>query len=189
MPLLDALLPPLKSICAFTGWGVGEGGSPWPCLGEAAEKGIRRKRSSWINTICSCACHHRESEQIHICIFCSDTEVFDLGWSYIIYQEEKFSSSKKMLNLLLLGGKNVETSPHLTSYLRPPTFWPLSRLRISYFSLFFTVFFTNSKSTFCIKSDLCHQNITTSFQTFTAWVNSHLRKAGTQIENIEEDFR
>ena len=27
------------------------------------------------------------------------------------------------------------------------------------------------------------------FQTFTAWVNSHLRKAGTQIENIEEDFR
>jgi len=26
-------------------------------------------------------------------------------------------------------------------------------------------------------------------KTFTAWVNSHLRKAGTQIENIEEDFR
>uniref|UniRef100_A0A672KH03 Alpha-actinin-2-like n=1 Tax=Sinocyclocheilus grahami TaxID=75366 RepID=A0A672KH03_SINGR len=28
-----------------------------------------------------------------------------------------------------------------------------------------------------------------SIQTFTAWCNSHLRKAGTQIENIEEDFR
>lgn len=28
-----------------------------------------------------------------------------------------------------------------------------------------------------------------SCQTFTAWCNSHLRKAGTQIENIEEDFR
>uniref|UniRef100_A0A452UCI1 F-actin cross-linking protein n=1 Tax=Ursus maritimus TaxID=29073 RepID=A0A452UCI1_URSMA len=28
-----------------------------------------------------------------------------------------------------------------------------------------------------------------SLQTFTAWCNSHLRKAGTQIENIEEDFR
>uniref|UniRef100_A0A3Q4G7T1 Actinin, alpha 1 n=1 Tax=Neolamprologus brichardi TaxID=32507 RepID=A0A3Q4G7T1_NEOBR len=27
------------------------------------------------------------------------------------------------------------------------------------------------------------------FLTFTAWCNSHLRKAGTQIENIEEDFR
>ncbi|NWT07279.1 ACTN4 protein, partial [Mionectes macconnelli] len=26
-------------------------------------------------------------------------------------------------------------------------------------------------------------------QTFTAWCNSHLRKAGTQIENIDEDFR
>lgn len=26
-------------------------------------------------------------------------------------------------------------------------------------------------------------------QTFTAWCNSHLRKAGTQIENIEEDFQ
>uniref|UniRef100_A0A672PQR6 Actinin alpha 3b n=1 Tax=Sinocyclocheilus grahami TaxID=75366 RepID=A0A672PQR6_SINGR len=26
-------------------------------------------------------------------------------------------------------------------------------------------------------------------RTFTAWCNSHLRKAGTQIENIEEDFR
>lgn len=26
-------------------------------------------------------------------------------------------------------------------------------------------------------------------QTFTAWCNSHLRKAGTQIENIEQDFR
>lgn len=28
-----------------------------------------------------------------------------------------------------------------------------------------------------------------SMQTFTAWCNSHLRKAGTAIENIEEDFR
>lgn len=27
------------------------------------------------------------------------------------------------------------------------------------------------------------------WQTFTAWCNSHLRKAGTQIENIEDDFR
>uniref|UniRef100_A0A673BTF9 Actinin alpha 4 n=1 Tax=Sphaeramia orbicularis TaxID=375764 RepID=A0A673BTF9_9TELE len=27
------------------------------------------------------------------------------------------------------------------------------------------------------------------FITFTAWCNSHLRKAGTQIDNIEEDFR
>uniref|UniRef100_A0A672PPJ0 Actinin alpha 3b n=1 Tax=Sinocyclocheilus grahami TaxID=75366 RepID=A0A672PPJ0_SINGR len=27
------------------------------------------------------------------------------------------------------------------------------------------------------------------YNTFTAWCNSHLRKAGTQIENIEEDFR
>lgn len=26
-------------------------------------------------------------------------------------------------------------------------------------------------------------------QTFTAWCNSHLRKAGTAIENIEDDFR
>lgn len=26
-------------------------------------------------------------------------------------------------------------------------------------------------------------------QTFTAWCNSHLRKAGTGIENIEDDFR
>lgn len=26
-------------------------------------------------------------------------------------------------------------------------------------------------------------------QTFTAWCNSHLRKAGTGIENIDEDFR
>uniref|UniRef100_A0A8C4KI89 Actinin alpha 2 n=1 Tax=Dromaius novaehollandiae TaxID=8790 RepID=A0A8C4KI89_DRONO len=29
----------------------------------------------------------------------------------------------------------------------------------------------------------------TPCHTFTAWCNSHLRKAGTQIENIEEDFR
>ncbi|KTG32258.1 hypothetical protein cypCar_00036393 [Cyprinus carpio] len=28
-----------------------------------------------------------------------------------------------------------------------------------------------------------------ALSTFTAWCNSHLRKAGTQIENIEEDFR
>lgn len=27
------------------------------------------------------------------------------------------------------------------------------------------------------------------FQTFTAWCNSHLRKAGTSIDNIEDDFR
>ncbi|KPI92493.1 Alpha-actinin, sarcomeric [Papilio xuthus] len=28
-----------------------------------------------------------------------------------------------------------------------------------------------------------------SYETFTAWCNSHLRKAGTGIENIDEDFR
>lgn len=28
-----------------------------------------------------------------------------------------------------------------------------------------------------------------SLQTFTAWCNSHLRKAGTSIDNIDEDFR
>lgn len=27
------------------------------------------------------------------------------------------------------------------------------------------------------------------FQTFTAWCNSHLRKAGTAIDNIDDDFR
>ncbi len=27
------------------------------------------------------------------------------------------------------------------------------------------------------------------FETFTAWCNSHLRKVGTSIENIEEDFQ
>lgn len=26
-------------------------------------------------------------------------------------------------------------------------------------------------------------------QTFAAWCNSHLRKAGTAIDNIEDDFR
>lgn len=31
--------------------------------------------------------------------------------------------------------------------------------------------------------------LTCLFQTFTAWCNSHLRKAGTGIDNIEEDFR
>lgn len=34
-----------------------------------------------------------------------------------------------------------------------------------------------------------HQSCVSVFQTFTAWCNSHLRKAGTSIENIEEDFR
>uniref|UniRef100_A0A671SCM9 Alpha-actinin-3-like n=1 Tax=Sinocyclocheilus anshuiensis TaxID=1608454 RepID=A0A671SCM9_9TELE len=32
-------------------------------------------------------------------------------------------------------------------------------------------------------------NLLNGVETFTAWCNSHLRKAGTQIENIEEDFR
>lgn len=31
--------------------------------------------------------------------------------------------------------------------------------------------------------------LTHSLQTFTAWCNSHLRKAGTAIDNIEDDFR
>ena len=35
----------------------------------------------------------------------------------------------------------------------------------------------------------CAYRVWFSLQTFTAWCNSHLRKAGTQIENIEEDFR
>lgn len=33
------------------------------------------------------------------------------------------------------------------------------------------------------------QSVSIPFQTFTAWCNSHLRKAGTAIENIDEDFR
>ena len=39
------------------------------------------------------------------------------------------------------------------------------------------------------ENDNTDDNDTCIVQTFTAWVNSHLRKAGTQIENIEEDFR
>uniref|UniRef100_A0A2K6NUW6 F-actin cross-linking protein n=3 Tax=Cercopithecidae TaxID=9527 RepID=A0A2K6NUW6_RHIRO len=35
----------------------------------------------------------------------------------------------------------------------------------------------------------CWRRNISCVQTFTAWCNSHLRKAGTQIENIEEDFR
>ncbi|ETE60390.1 hypothetical protein L345_13868, partial [Ophiophagus hannah] len=37
--------------------------------------------------------------------------------------------------------------------------------------------------------DYTHHWKEQQFVTFTAWCNSHLRKAGTQIENIEEDFR
>jgi hypothetical protein len=33
------------------------------------------------------------------------------------------------------------------------------------------------------------QDVSIPLQTFTAWCNSHLRKAGTAIENIDEDFR
>ncbi|KAL2095556.1 hypothetical protein ACEWY4_007704 [Coilia grayii] len=36
---------------------------------------------------------------------------------------------------------------------------------------------------------LCNPELGWVAGTFTAWCNSHLRKAGTQIENIEEDFR
>ena len=35
----------------------------------------------------------------------------------------------------------------------------------------------------------CERGLNAALQTFTAWCNSHLRKAGTQIETIEEDFR
>lgn len=42
------------------------------------------------------------------------------------------------------------------------------------------IFFSHSKH-----DDICF--IIT--QTFTAWCNSHLRKAGTAIESIEDDFR
>uniref|UniRef100_A0A087YHA4 Actinin, alpha 1 n=1 Tax=Poecilia formosa TaxID=48698 RepID=A0A087YHA4_POEFO len=36
---------------------------------------------------------------------------------------------------------------------------------------------------------ICSSGVEKVIKTFTAWCNSHLRKAGTQIENIEEDFR
>ncbi|OXB74885.1 UNVERIFIED_CONTAM: hypothetical protein H355_017160 [Colinus virginianus] len=42
------------------------------------------------------------------------------------------------------------------------------------------------------QQETCHTGESKQFSagsTFTAWCNSHLRKAGTQIENIEEDFR
>ncbi|KAJ6654199.1 hypothetical protein lerEdw1_007296 [Lerista edwardsae] len=41
----------------------------------------------------------------------------------------------------------------------------------------------------CLSVCLCMTFAPPFPQTFTAWCNSHLRKAGTQIENIEEDFR
>ena len=43
--------------------------------------------------------------------------------------------------------------------------------------------------TYCSSTCFTFEFILLLFQTFTAWCNSHLRKAGTQIENIEEDFR
>ena len=59
------------------------------------------------------------------------------------------------------------------------------------------VSFKNKVSEFSLNNPQClcwiglyiQFNLDPLFQTFTAWVNSHLRKAGTQIENIEEDFR
>ncbi|CAL9686763.1 unnamed protein product [Knipowitschia caucasica] len=36
---------------------------------------------------------------------------------------------------------------------------------------------------------ICSSGVEKVIKTFTAWCNSHLRKSGTQIENIEEDFR
>src|SRR4029434_4426491 len=41
----------------------------------------------------------------------------------------------------------------------------------------------------CVRVCVCVSVCVFPTQTFTAWCNSHLRKAGTQIENIEEDFR
>lgn len=42
----------------------------------------------------------------------------------------------------------------------------------------------------CVRSERCNRlHLLHPPQTFTAWCNSHLRKAGTQIDNIEEDFR
>ena len=35
----------------------------------------------------------------------------------------------------------------------------------------------------------CRDLASSCLQTFTAWCNSHLRKAGTQIDSIEEDLR
>ncbi|KAL7980773.1 hypothetical protein Chor_001927 [Crotalus horridus] len=52
----------------------------------------------------------------------------------------------------------------------------------------------NSHQALCPCDSLVHFGFhhyprSTDTQTFTAWCNSHLRKAGTQIENIDEDFR
>lgn len=50
----------------------------------------------------------------------------------------------------------------------------------------FQVLSMKKRSSRCLA---CAYRVWFSLQTFTAWCNSHLRKAGTQIENIEEDFR
>lgn len=47
----------------------------------------------------------------------------------------------------------------------------------------------HSKCSALTKSFLCTDLMSSSLQTFTAWCNSHLRKAGTQIDSIEEDLR
>ncbi|XP_030256608.1 alpha-actinin-4-like [Sparus aurata] len=47
----------------------------------------------------------------------------------------------------------------------------------------------NSPDTLPTNIELALRDWTGTHTTFTAWCNSHLRKAGTQIDNIEEDFR
>lgn len=40
-----------------------------------------------------------------------------------------------------------------------------------------------------VSHSFCPHLCTHDAQTFTAWCNSHLRKAGTAIDNIDDDFR
>uniref|UniRef100_A0A669C9G9 Actinin alpha 4 n=1 Tax=Oreochromis niloticus TaxID=8128 RepID=A0A669C9G9_ORENI len=53
----------------------------------------------------------------------------------------------------------------------------------------FPVTFTSHTGQFLVKLHFISSTFILLKTTFTAWCNSHLRKAGTQIENIEEDFR
>lgn len=48
----------------------------------------------------------------------------------------------------------------------------------------------NSEILICVFVDQIFYNFSSFIlQTFTAWCNSHLRKAGTAIDNIDDDFR
>lgn len=99
---------------------------------------------------------------------CGRDSNWDMAYYYIFWQRHRLLLGPRAVNTL----SDEDCREYPLNWHRMYIFWRLSLA---------------TKNQLKINNPLIMLHFI--LQTFTAWCNSHLRKAGTAIENIDDDFR